>query len=41
LPVFSFKTASGTLIFHIMGALAQFERALIAERKAIKRFKGS
>lgn len=25
-------TAGGTLIFHIMGALAQFERALIAER---------
>jgi DNA invertase Pin-like site-specific DNA recombinase len=25
-------TASGTLIFHMMGALAQFERTLIAER---------
>lgn len=25
-------TASGTLVFHIMGALAQFERALISER---------
>ena len=25
-------TPSGTLVFHIMGALAEFERALIAER---------
>jgi DNA invertase Pin-like site-specific DNA recombinase len=25
-------TAGGTLIFHVMGALAQFERSLIVER---------
>jgi len=27
-------TATGTLVFHLLGALAQFERALIAERTA-------
>lgn len=29
-------TASGTLLFHIMGALAQFERTLIVERTNAK-----
>jgi DNA invertase Pin-like site-specific DNA recombinase len=30
-------TPQGTLVFHLMGALAQFERSLIAERTAAGR----
>ncbi|WP_074634092.1 MULTISPECIES: recombinase family protein [Nitrosospira] len=29
-------TTSGKLVFHIMGALAEFERALISERSKAK-----